>query len=113
MTYPDTELGPQIRPLGETFNGFELLRQEAAPNPEPDYPTDWILLAVDRQGEPLVLDAADGFYRYELLTELYACDNGIYHEKGLKPGLYKMTACRVVPDSYGDPEISGKWERLA
>lgn len=76
-------------------------------------PADWILLAVDRHGEPLVLDGAEGLLARDLLPELFACDCGIVEPKQrLRAGLYKMTEVKLSADSYGDPVISGTWHAL-
>lgn len=94
-------------------DGSVNLIEPTPPDPKNDLDLSWILLGVDRHGEPMVLDAAPDFYAVDLITELYACDNGIVYEKGLKPGLYKMTECRVRNNDPDYPEISGKWEQLA
>ncbi len=59
-----------------------------------------ILIAVDRKGEGLILDADEGFYQHDVLTELFACDNGIDIPRGTKPGIYRLENCGI----YGEPE---------
>ncbi len=76
------------------------------------FSTDWILLAVDHNNEAFVLDADEGFWRYDLLTEHWACDNGIDFPAGLQPGLYRLNAVIITPDSIGDPTFKGTLQAL-
>ena len=80
---------------------------------EEGFATDWILLSVDRHGEAFVMDADEGFWRVDLLTELFACDNQIDYPSGLGSGLYLMTNIVIAPDCVGDPTFKGDFLPLA
>ena len=67
---------------------------------------NWVLIGVDRQGEGLILDASPDFYAADLITELFACDNGIVIPTGTKPGLYVLRDIRVI-GGVDDCDIKG------
>ena len=109
------ELSPPLRAsvpsaltLDEVFANLD-----AHAEAEEDFATDWILLAVDRHGEAFVMDADEGFWRHDLLTELWACDNRIDYPSGLEAGVYLMTDIVIAPDFDGDPTFKGSFQPLA
>lgn len=99
---------PSALTLDEVFANLDV-HAEA----EEGLATDWILLAVDRHGEAFVLDADEGFWHVDLLTELWACDNQIDYPSGLEAGLYLMTNIVIAPDFDGDPTFKGSFQPLA
>jgi hypothetical protein len=99
---------PSALTLDEVFANLD-----AHAEAEEDFATDWILLAVDRHGEAFVLDADEGFWSVDLLTELWACDNQIDYPSGLEAGLYLMTDIVIAPDFDGDPTFKGRFQSLA
>lgn len=95
----------------ESLESLESLFVAANPDPASDLKLDWILIAVDRRGEGLILDASPDFYSVDLITELYACDNGITVPKGINPGLYLMQDIIVIGGE-DDCDIKGSWTTL-
>lgn len=85
---------------------FPLLNAE--PDPADCLNLEWILVAVDRHGDGLIIDASPDFYKVDLITELFACDNGLTQPKGLAVGLYRVTNVRVWADDE-DVDIKGDW----
>lgn len=108
MALPDGAASvPNALTLDEVFDNLD-----AHAEAEEEFATDWILLAVDRHGEAFVMDADEGFWRYDLLTELWACDNQIDYPSGLEPGVYMMTDIVIAPGFDGDPTFKGKLQPL-
>ena len=90
---------------------------------EHDY--SWIKVAITRYTSGYVIDASDGFYDTDMISQGDdALDNGIYIpvEVIAAPGLYLVKDIRISGgelvqspngDDYSDIEISGTWEKLA
>lgn len=112
---PD-RVGPQVGP----FAGMLLVGPDDEGPASSMRDFSWLLIAITKQGHPLIIDGAEDFWTFDLIVNgECALDNGVIVPKEVLPGaLYrvdKISVCGGGPDHEGEywgPEISGEWTRI-
>lgn len=75
---------------------------------------DYIIITQGRNKEFQVVDASFDFYNNDLITELWAEDNGIIiPELPAEIAMYRVTDITVRMIYEDEAEISGTWTKIA
>ncbi len=106
--------------MGSTFAGLFQVNDGVSQNDDPPKDFSWLLIAITRTGQPLIIDGSEDFWNYDIIVNgVCALDNGVVIPKGLLHGaLYRVDNIKFAGDSWPDlngecwgPDISGDWTR--